>query len=29
VTTGAELPVFVDAADVSDVMVDWFTTGRL
>src|SRR5580658_1744478 len=28
VTTGAELPVFVDAGDVSDVMVDWFTTGR-
>lgn len=29
VTTGAELPVFVDPNDASDVMVDWFTTGRV
>jgi hypothetical protein len=28
VTTGAELPVFVDPDNASDVMVDWFTTGR-
>jgi hypothetical protein len=27
VTTGAELPVFVDPTKPSDVMVDWFTTG--
>lgn len=28
VTTGAELPVFVDPSNASDVMIDWFTTGR-
>jgi hypothetical protein len=28
VTTGANLPVFVDPANGEDVMVDWFTLGR-
>jgi uncharacterized Zn finger protein (UPF0148 family) len=28
VTTGAEVPVFVDPANATDVMVDWFTAGR-
>jgi hypothetical protein len=27
VTTGAELPVFVDPSNATDVMVDWFTAG--
>jgi hypothetical protein len=28
VTTGVELPVFVNPSHPSDVMIDWFTTGR-